>query len=314
MPAGARISIDGGQTGSRVRIEVDGTVVDRDAGPIHTDRPVVEQVAAVAHAVLAEHDGSLAAPRVTALAAGVSGLTPQHSRADQLLAATADLGTTSVALAHDSISAYLGANGLAFGSVSAVGTGVVTLGVGTSGTWRVDGWGHLIGDAGSAYWLGRAGLDAALRAFDGRGPATALVDAASAEYGPLPELYMTLQGDPDRVSRVAGFARTVDGAADSGDEVARQITDAAASELVGSALTALHRTGWSPGDHARVSWMGAVLRNSDRIRNRFVDGMTRHAPGVDVAAPLGSPLDGVAQLLSVPVGHPLAAQIDRAES
>ena len=42
---GSRIVIDCGQTGSRLRID-DGP--DRDAAPVYTDRPVVEQVAALA--------------------------------------------------------------------------------------------------------------------------------------------------------------------------------------------------------------------------------------------------------------------------
>ncbi|GAA1480154.1 BadF/BadG/BcrA/BcrD ATPase family protein [Gordonia sinesedis] len=313
MSATGTISIDGGQTGSRVRVRVDGTATDSEAGPIHTDRPVVGQVAAIARSVLSALDPRVVTHgAVTSLAAGVSGLTPAHARADELLDATDDLGISSVALAHDSISAYLGANDTAFGAVSAVGTGVVTLGVGPSGAWRVDGWGHLVGDAGSGYWIGRAGIEAALRSFDGRSAPTGLVDAAVAEFGPLPELYMVLQADPDRVSRIAAFARVVADRAAAGDPAAVGIEDAAAAELAAAASTALRRTGWTPGDHARVSWMGAVLGHNDRIRNRFAENMTRDCPGIDVAAPLGAPLDGVGRLAGVPAGHPLAAHIDRA--
>lgn len=32
---------------------------------------------------------------------------------------------------------------------------------------RADGWGHLLGDCGSGAWIGRAGLEAAPRAYDG---------------------------------------------------------------------------------------------------------------------------------------------------
>src|SRR4029079_16389092 len=39
---------------------------------------------------------------------------------------------------------------------------------------RAGGWGHMIGDEGSGYWIGRESLAAVMRAFDGRGPATAL--------------------------------------------------------------------------------------------------------------------------------------------
>src|SRR3954452_8656898 len=39
---------------------------------------------------------------------------------------------------------------------------------------RAGGWGHMIGDEGSGYWIGRESLAAVSRAFDGRGPETRL--------------------------------------------------------------------------------------------------------------------------------------------
>src|SRR5436305_1149612 len=39
---------------------------------------------------------------------------------------------------------------------------------------RAGGWGHLIGDEGSGYWIGREALAAVMRASDGRGPDTQL--------------------------------------------------------------------------------------------------------------------------------------------
>src|SRR3954470_23031097 len=39
---------------------------------------------------------------------------------------------------------------------------------------RAGGWGHMIGDEGSGYWIGREALAAVMRAADGRGPETEL--------------------------------------------------------------------------------------------------------------------------------------------
>ena len=46
------ILIDGGQTGTRVRIETPDGGSDHDAPPIRTDRPVVEQIAATVRDIL----------------------------------------------------------------------------------------------------------------------------------------------------------------------------------------------------------------------------------------------------------------------
>ncbi|GAE70420.1 hypothetical protein JCM18909_3738 [Cutibacterium acnes JCM 18909] len=74
-----------------------------------------------------------------------------------VLHALKPFGVSRVLLAHDSITSYLGALGDQLGVVTASGTGVITLAVGRHNVARVDGWGYIIGDAGSAFWLGRHG-------------------------------------------------------------------------------------------------------------------------------------------------------------
>ena len=312
-----RILIDGGQTGTRVRIETPDGGSDHDAPPIRTDRPVVEQIAATVRDILRTAEARSGPDKSTGpsvVAAGVSGLTPGASRPIDLLAALGDAGVDSVALAHDSVTAYLAANRHEFGAVTAVGTGVVTLGVGRGGVCRVDGWGYLFGDAGSAYWIGRSGITAALRAFDGRGPETALRVATEEEFGPLAELYMSVQADPDRVARIAAFARAVDAASEAGDAAAQQVIDDAADELATSAMTALDRSGRGPGEPARVSWVGGVMSASDRLRNRFADTISRRAAGVSVEPPHGPPFDGVRLLTDLDAAHPLAEHVYRGTS
>ena len=89
--------------------------------------------------------------------AGISGLTDQDADAAALLSLLAGTGIRSTVLAHDSTTSYLGALGDTRGAVVASGTGVVTLAVGVETVARVDGWGYIMGDAGSGYWIGRAG-------------------------------------------------------------------------------------------------------------------------------------------------------------
>ena len=48
---------------------------------------------------------------------------------------------------------------------------------------RAGGWGHVLGDEGSGYWIGRAALRAVLREADRRGPRTALTPLLLQHFG-----------------------------------------------------------------------------------------------------------------------------------
>lgn len=301
---GARLSIDGGQSGMRLRLAHAGHYLETERPGVLTDRPVLEQIADVAHAFAREHE-----LEITELAVGLSGLTPAAAQPFPLLESVASLGAQRVAVAHDSVSGYLAANGDDPGVVLAIGTGVVTLAVTARGAAKVDGWGSLLGDAGSGYWIGRAGLDAALRSYDGRGDTTVLAALAVAAFGPLDDLYMQLQGDDRRVSRIASFARSVVESAESGDPVAAGIVTAAARELAHSAAAALERAGHANGDSIRVSAVGGIVRGSAYMRGELVAALAERGRDEGLAAPLGEPIDGVARLLDVSPGHPLASMI-----
>jgi N-acetylglucosamine kinase-like BadF-type ATPase len=237
-------------------------------------------------AVVAHGHGS----PVDTVSAGVSGLTHDNRVSADLHGAVTHHGVGRVLLAHDSITSYLGALGDERGVVVASGTGVVTLAVGEARVARVDGWGYLIGDAGSGYWLGRAALDAVMRAHDGRAPATALTDIVRADFIDLEHAYIELQSDANRVRRVAAYARMVADLAAT-DEVASRICDEAAAELVLSAATGLRRVGEDARPDPVVCGIGGVFR-SVAIATRFAHGLAEIWPGVDIRTALGDGRDG----------------------
>ncbi|MCV6971956.1 ATPase, partial [Mycobacterium bohemicum] len=107
--------------------------------------------------------GALAAPRAA------------RALGEALLAA---MGVERVAVTSDAVLAHAGALDGALDGEPGVVTGAVALAIGADGALRTaDGWGPLLGDEGGGAWIGAAGLRAALRAHDGRGPATALLHA-----------------------------------------------------------------------------------------------------------------------------------------
>ncbi|MEU3191775.1 BadF/BadG/BcrA/BcrD ATPase family protein [Streptomyces sp. NPDC006992] len=148
----------------------------------------------------------------------------------------AEFGVRRLALAADAVTGYAGALGERPGAVVAAGTGMIAMGTDLE-TWRrADGWGHLLGDCGSGAWIGRAGLEAALRALDGRtGGSRALRRRAEAVFGtPLSALPGQLYPRTDRAAVLASFAPEVARCAEE-DAVAAGIVRAAAREIAAAA-------------------------------------------------------------------------------
>ena len=324
-PARSVLAIDAGQTSIKVRHLAAGRATDWAAPALRTDMPLQPQLAAV----LA--DAGRRGCVVDAVGFGVSGLTDDGLDARALLNAAEPLRARSVSLAHDSITSFLGALGDGRGAVVAAGTGVVTLAVGRTEVARVDGWGYLLGDAGSGYWIGRAAFDAVLRANDGRGPATALTEVVRAAFPVLEDAYIELQADEARVQRIAAFARPVAEAAASGDAVAIAISEAAADELAHSVVSGLQRVGEAgaggdavrreavPGGEASgdaappVRAIGGVL-GSTVLAGAFVRAVHRRIPGADVRVGSADPLDGAALLPIVADDSALRSRVVRIEA
>ena len=140
-----------------------------------------------------------------------------------------------------------GAPGAA-GVVVATGTGSIAYGRDDNGrAARAGGWGFLLADEGSSFWIGRDALRAVVKAYDRRGPATALTEVVLAQLGveaPKDVAREVYRGGI-KPAEVAALAAEVHGAAERGDAVARQIVDRAAVELTFLAEAVIMRLGLS---------------------------------------------------------------------
>jgi N-acetylglucosamine kinase len=153
------------------------------------------------------------------------------------------------------------------GVVVLAGTGSICYGADPSGrTARAGGYGFLLADEGSGYWLGHQSLRAAVRAADGRGPETrlkgllfeALGVASVAEL--IPRVYEKGLPKP----RIAALASLVQVAFDEGDAVARTLIDAAGHELGLSAQSVARQLGLGP-DPFPVVLAGGVFKGCPSV-------------------------------------------------
>jgi N-acetylglucosamine kinase-like BadF-type ATPase len=176
---------------------------------------------------------------------------------------------------------------------------------------RIDGWGNLIGDAGSAYWIGRAGLDAGMRVYDGRIADSSLITLLNENFSHPEEAYIDLQTSHDRVARIASFAQQVIEHAQE-DAVARAIVEEAGRELAISAVTGARRVGLLETAAPRFSWAGNMMK-AELLKESFLAHIAEAVPHAEFAEPVAEPIDGVAAIDLLPEESPLRTVIHTAQ-
>lgn len=237
------VGIDGG--GSTVRAVVtapDLTLLGQAEGGAANPGTVgraaaAETIQGTVRAAL--HAAGIAHERVAAVGIGVAGAAASHS-ADWLREVVGGVtpGARVVPSADYEI-ALVGALGERRGVLVLAGTGSLAYGVNARGRSALaGGWGYLLGDEGSGYWLGLEGLRAVVRAADGRGPATAL-SAALLKALQLPDardlIAWLYRADAPRTPAIARLAESVLAAAAGADPVARGLVARGAQELAHAA-------------------------------------------------------------------------------
>lgn len=202
-----------------------------------------------------------------------------------------ELGVRTVALAADAVTAYVGALGPRAGAVVAAGTGLIAVGTDLSRWRRADGWGHLLGDCGSGAWIGRAGLEAALRAHDGReGGSVPLLARAEERFGPAAGLPGQVYPRSDRPAVLASFAPEVAACAAT-DVVAAEILRAAARHMADSAAAVCPAEG-----EPLVAVTGGVRRLGDPLLAPLGEELAKRLPRARWTTAEGDPLDGAVRI------------------
>jgi N-acetylglucosamine kinase-like BadF-type ATPase len=223
-------------------------------------------------------DGRTVTP--DAICLGIAGVDRQDE-ANTITAIMRRIGHRSrVLVVNDALIALVAGVRDAPGIVIISGTGSIVYGRNAHGeAARAGGWGHMIGDEGSGYWIGREALAAVMRASDGRGPATRLRDDILAyfEIEDVPQLpRIVYDRDVPRKS-VAALGPIIDRAAAQGDAVAARILESAADELVAAARSVATRLEMR-GDAFTFLLAGSVFRVVPWLGTHLPGRLTEIAP------------------------------------
>jgi len=240
------IGVDGGGTGTRVRIErTDGIELGRgNAGPSGLLHGAGKAWAAVQGAVdSAFADANVAQPALARMAIGL-GLAGVHNKQWAAEFVEKNPGFGALKVETDAFCTLLGAHRGKCGAIIAIGTGSVGEALLADGTRReVGGWGFPTGDEASGAWLGLRAINHAQRVLDGRRSSSEFARAIiAASGGDLDGLFNWLaKANQTTYAQLAPIV--IEYAAR--DEVARGLMVLAASEI-GEVATALDPAGKLP--------------------------------------------------------------------
>ncbi len=182
------------------------------------------------------------------------------------------------------------------------GTGSNALGVAADGrTWRCGGWGHLLGDEGSGYWIGLHGMRAAVEFRDGRAPWSALVPRLLAFYrlDLVESVDDLVYGSLDKAG-IAAFAVEVAAAAAAGDAVAHRILTEAGRLLADQVRTVIDRLGLV-GEFP-VALVGGTFNSGPPFLEAFTALVTATSPHARLVRPRMSPAVGAVLLAARQAG------------
>jgi N-acetylglucosamine kinase-like BadF-type ATPase len=228
----------------------------------------------VLHAVMSEATEGRT-PRIDAICLGMAGV-DRESEGKTVRAIMDRIGSGArVVVVNDALVALVAGVDQGPGVVIICGTGSIAYGRNARDqAARAGGWGHVLGDEGSGYWIGRRALRAVARAGDGRGPATSLSDRVLRHFGVarFSDLIALVYERPVRHHTLARLVRVVQEARDGGDEVATQILEEAAHELMASARSVVSQLEMQQEAFTFVL-AGGVLRGvqwlSDELERRL---------------------------------------------
>jgi glucosamine kinase len=291
------MGIDGGATKTLA------AVLDLQASALHVGRagPSNEDAVGAGEAVKA----LLAAADEGIRHAGIAGddlaaavLAVAGTDTDSVVEHVREARTDAWIVINDVVGAWATATGAGPGVAVISGTGSNVFGVGGSGdqsrAWRAGGWGHLLGDEGSGYWLGVQSIKAALRDREASGPATALSAAACTFFGVacVEAVASHVYSKSLTKGEIAAFATETARAAQAGDAVACELYARGASELASQIAAVIDQTGLGDGDSFPVGLIGSAFKAGAVFVEPLTRAVCAHAPQARVRQVEMEPVGG----------------------
>lgn len=300
MSARLFVGFDGGQSGSRAVIaDANGHVLGTGIGPacdhITTPRGREANAAAITGAIRdALANAGAEAAAIVSVGMGLTSA-PRELDVQPIFESIVHeiAHPQHIWVDHDAATNLAGATAGAPGVMVISGSGSIAYGINARGEeGRAGGLGYLMGDEGSAWWIGINALQAAAAAADGRGPATEILPFVLDHYDipTIRHMHGILYADTFRRPMVSGITIDIVRLA-STDEVAHEIVTEAGRRLGRMVLAAVRQI-HAPGEAVDVYPTGGVFRAGEIVVAPFRETILASWPEAQLREPQFEPVYG----------------------
>lgn len=242
------------------------------------------------------NDAGIDKSEIDAVVVGVAGIWLEEERQRfahllRIIARDSGFNLHDLIATSDAEIALRGAFGSEAGIMLIAGTGTITLGKNKQGDLiRSGGWGIEIDDEGSGAWIGKKGLSACVKAIDGRGVQTSLLDKLADRYPQISLKFprTIVSAFMDKVFEYHHLTQMVLEEAENGDNVCLEIVKEAADRLHENIMAVAKNI---PGIPLPVSFLGGLLENNTLIARELLNKI-KEKDSFNVVEPKGTALDG----------------------
>lgn len=274
------VGIDGGATNTRVVLASEtGIILGHGiAGPSNYDNIGVDTARTNIAAALryAYAQASLAPTPAEAAFFGMAGVVSEKDRdIIRNIAVQCDVApVTNIGIDHDIRIALAGGLAGKEGIVLIAGTGSSCYGRRNDGKNHRTGWGYLLDDLGSGYFLGMQAMIASIQEADGRGVPTQLSRSVQERLGyeHIDDIMRILYHNHLSVTEIASLALIVLESAETGDAVALSIVQRGAEEL-SRMVEAVARTLQFNSDAVHITSAGGLTQS--RFYKQHIDAAVK---------------------------------------
>jgi N-acetylglucosamine kinase-like BadF-type ATPase len=282
------IGIDGGGTKTALKLADNkgNVILTMEGGPCNINsmgrEAVSKMLKELVNDTLTKAESSI--EDIETLCIGTAGVDRPSDKAimEEIIRNTGFKGKTIIT--NDAVTALYGGVGGDEGVILISGTGSICYGRNADGeTKRAGGWGHIIGDEGSGYYIGISAINRIARTHDGIEESTVMTDLILKHLklenasGLIEYVYRSGAGK----SEIASLARLVDEAYKQGDFAAEEILLKAAYELFLISKAVIDGLKLN-NKKAVLAVNGSVIEKNERVSSEFKRLMSRNCPLVEV--------------------------------